>query len=82
MKEEHKIPESVKKSITTRVGYVESENKKSCQTGADVAFNIAEEYYEPIINNLKRQLDFARNPSDQLKNDIKMLSAIFKRYSA
>lgn len=55
-----KLPEYLKKSAETTVGFNESKDKESFKIGALVAFNIAETHYTSVIDKLTKELESAK----------------------
>lgn len=76
-----KIPEHIK-NIKTLVGYLESTNKKSCETGADMAFIIAERYYSDLIKSLEDKIQSLNQQVDFYKNDLTTLSNIIMTHTS
>lgn len=76
-----KLKEKIESLCRHTVGYSESKSKASFMVGVSVAFDKAEEHYEPLIKHLEKQIDLYISANDALANDLYTLYSIIDRYS-
>jgi len=77
-----KISQYVKESVKQTMGYIESENKKSFEVGAEVAFYKAEEFYKDTIKGMQNQIDNYKFSYENVKKDITTISDIIENYKS
>jgi hypothetical protein len=76
------IPKYIKENLKTLLGYAEAEDKKSFETGANMAFYKAEEFYKDKIKSLETNLENYKKAYDSTRQEIADIANFFKAHQS
>jgi len=75
------IPQHIKDSVKTTVGYSEAADKESFMIGASVGLGRAERFYAPIIETLKEQLNSRTADFERVDTDMRTIANLIQQYT-